>query len=163
MASNTISPPLTGYNPVLVLLPPREYMHRIDPFRRIHDKAGLRWPAHITLNFIEQERLAETIASLRGLLKDFQPFKLPLDKVDSFPMNGYDTVHLTIAQPEDQEDVQRLSRILSTAVGYRGRSFTPHLTLGQAPNRNGLEALQLLHVKAQRVLSNIKDLEWTVG
>ena len=157
------NPQQVGYNRVLVLLPPREFTHRVDSFRRVHDKSGLRWTAHITLNFLESERFTETIANIRGLLKDVQPFKLRLHKVDSFPMAVYDTVHLTVARSEDEKEVQQLWQILATAIGYRGRSFTPHLTLGQAPNRNGLEALQLLHAKAQRILSNVKDLDWTVG
>lgn len=160
---NTPPPPITGYNPVLVLLPPREYARRTDAFRRVHDKSGLRWTAHMTLMFVETQLLNEKMSALREALRNIQPFKLRLNKVDSFPMSGYDTVHLTTDHAEDQEDIQRLWNALATTTGYQGRSFTPHLTLGQAPNRNALEALQLLHVKAQHILANVKDLEWTVG
>jgi 2'-5' RNA ligase len=165
MAAIATQHPLVAHKTVLVLLPPREFAHRINPFRRVHDKSALRWTAHITLTFpfVEANFLPETVASLRGIVKDIQPFKLRLDKVESFSMSGYDTVHLTIAQQEDQRDVQRLWKTLANALGYRGRPFKPHMTLGQAPNRNNLESLQFLNAKAQRVLLSVKELDWTVG
>jgi 2'-5' RNA ligase len=165
MAAVVTQHPLVSHKTVLVLLPPREFAHRINPFRRIHDKSALRWTAHITLTFpfVDTKFLPETIASLRGTVKDIQPFKLRLDKVESFSMSGYDTVHLTIARQEDQRDVQRLWKTLADALGYKGRPFKPHMTLGQAPNRNNLEALEFLNAKAQRVLLSVKELDWTVG
>ena len=165
MAATASKPPLVAFNAALVLLPPREYAYRINPFRRTHDKSALRWTAHITLTFpfVESNHLPETVASLRNVVKDIQPFNLPLDKVDSFSMSSYDTVHLTTARQEDQQAVQSLWKTVANALGYRGRPFKPHLTLGQAPNRNNLEALQSLHAKAQKILLSVRELSWTVG
>lgn len=165
MATSTNKAPLAAYNTALVLLPPREMTHRINPFRAIHDKSGLRWTAHITtiFPFVEEEYLPDTVNMLREVVKDIQPFKLSLDTVHKFSIRDYDTVHLTVGRKEDQREVQHLWKVISTALGYKGRPFVPHMTLGQAPNKNNVEAQQFLNAKAQRILESVKGIDWTVG
>jgi 2'-5' RNA ligase len=165
MATSANKPPLVAYNTALVLLPPREYAHRINPFRYIHDKSGQRWTAHITtiFPFVEDVYLPETANMLREVVRDIKPFKLSLDSVHKFSIRDYDTVHLTVGRKEDQRDVQQLWKAISTALGYKGRPFIPHMTLGQAPNRGNAEALHLLNQKAQRILESVKELDWIVG
>lgn len=165
MATSGPKAPLTAYNTALVLLPPREFAHRVAPFRAVHDKAGTRWPAHITtiFPFVEETNLPETVDMLREVVRDIVPFTLKIDAVNKFSMRDYDTVHLTVGRPQAQVDVQHLWKSISAALGYKGRPFVPHVTLGQASNRSNPEALQFLNAKAQDILASVKDLEWIVG
>jgi 2'-5' RNA ligase len=157
--------PLVAYNTVLVLIPPPEITYRLNPFRRVHDKAGIRWTTHITMMcpFVEEVHLPDAVERLRAAVGSLKPFRLRLDKVDKFSMKGYDTVHLTVSQKEDQEEVQQLWKVMADILGYNGRAFIPHLTVGQAPNRGNTEALQLLLSKAEKILESVKDIDWTVG
>ncbi|KAG8821578.1 hypothetical protein FRC19_007592 [Serendipita sp. 401] len=160
--------PLIAYNNVLVLLPPREVAHRLNPFRAVHDKAGIRWTAHITLlfPFVADSHLQSTLDILRPLVATVKPFKLTLDGVDRFSKPSGDTVHLTAGKKnkEENDNVQRLWKIVSGACGYKGRPFVPHMTLGQAPNQGrDIEALQFLNQKADSIWRSVKDIEWIVG
>lgn len=160
-----IKAPLVAFNTVLVLIPPPEISYRLNSFRVVHDKSAERWTSHITMMcpFVKEVDLSNTIELLRETVGSLKPFKLRLDKVDKFSMKGYDTVHLTVGQKEDQEDVQQLWKTLATLLGYSGRPFVPHLTVGQAPNRGNTEAHELLLSKAEKLLESVKEVEWTVG
>jgi 2'-5' RNA ligase len=158
-------PPLNAFNTALVLMPPREIALRLNPFRITHDKAGLRWPAHITMifPFVEPMYLPETISNLREAVKTIQPFQLRLDKVGKFPKRDYDTVHLTIGKKSDQQNIQNLWKALAITVGYQGRPFAPHLTLGQASTKRGTDSLQFLSERSELMLERVKNLDWQVG
>jgi endonuclease/exonuclease/phosphatase family metal-dependent hydrolase len=70
-----------------------------------------------------------------------------------------DTVHLA---PGDSTLICALWNVLSNEVGYKGRPFAAHLTVGQA-SRKSQDALNFLNTKARALCDAIADLEWTVG
>lgn len=118
---------------------------------------------HITLlfPFVGDEHLSATIELLRHALSvsSIKPFPFKLDRVGYFRQSAVDTVHLA---PGDPTQIRALWTILSNAVGYKGRPFASHLTVGQA-SRKSPDALNFLNTKARALCSAIADLEWTVG
>lgn len=178
MASAATTAPLSSYSNALVLLPPRAYAERINPFRMVHDKvcnsfilfdgplmstsqAGARWTAHITMvfPFVADEHLSAAVANLKAALATTTPFSLSLNKVDRFRQSAVDTIHLA---PSDPSRVTALWSILAKTVGYTGRPFAPHLTVGQAA-RKSPEACQWLQSKAEAIRDSLDGLEWSVG
>ncbi|KIK52687.1 hypothetical protein GYMLUDRAFT_64131 [Collybiopsis luxurians FD-317 M1] len=151
---------LTANRTALVLVPPKEFAERLNPFRLVHDKAAPRWTAHITLHFsfVDVPNFPASVAAIEHGLSQIEPFSFKLDGVGSFSLSGYETVHLSIS---DDANIQRVWSVIAKALNYSGRSLTPHVTLGQAPHNNP-EALASLRRKAQRLLESVGELEWPV-
>jgi endonuclease/exonuclease/phosphatase family metal-dependent hydrolase/2'-5' RNA ligase len=110
---------------------------------------------------VNDEHLSATIELLRHALSvsSINPFPFRLDRVGYFRQSAVDTVHLA---PADPTQIRALWTVLSNAVGYKGRPFAAHLTVGQA-SRKSQDALRFLNTKARALCGAIADLEWTVG
>ena len=107
------------------------------------------------------EHLSATIELLRHALSvsSINPFPFKLDRVGYFRQSAVDTVHLA---PSDPTQIRTLWTVLSNQVGYSGRPFAAHLTVGQA-SRKSQDALNFLNTKARAICSATVDLEWIVG
>lgn len=107
------------------------------------------------------EHLSATIELLRHALSvsSINPFPFKLDRVGYFRQSAVDTVHLA---PGDPTQIRALWTVLSNQVGYKGRPFAAHLTVGQA-SRKSPDALNFLNTKARALCDAIADIEWTVG
>ena len=107
------------------------------------------------------EHLSATIELLRHTLSvsSINPFPFKLDRVGYFRQSAVDTVHLA---PSDPTQIRALWTVLSNEVGYKGRPFAAHLTVGQA-SRKSQDALNFLNTKAHALCGAIADIEWTVG
>ncbi|KAJ7600539.1 hypothetical protein C8J56DRAFT_813343 [Mycena floridula] len=151
---------LSSYQTALVLLPPASIAERLNPFRLIHDKSAARWTAHITLQFpfVEGETFSDTVANLGQIATEIQPFSFRLDKVGTFSLAGYESVHLTTS---DDAPLQALWAPLAKALNYSGRPFKAHVTVGQASYKSP-EAIQSLLNKAKLLLDSVSSLEWPV-
>ena len=107
------------------------------------------------------DHLSATIELLRRALSvsSVNPFPFKLDRVGYFRQSAVDTVHLA---PSEPTQIRALWTVLSNEVGYKGRPFAAHLTVGQA-SRKSQDALDFLNTKARALCDAITDLEWTVG
>lgn len=107
------------------------------------------------------EHLSATIELLRRALSisSINPFPFKLDRVGYFRQSAVDTVHLA---PSDPTQIRALWTVLSSAVGYKGRPFAAHLTVGQA-SRKSQDALDFLNLKARALCGATTGLEWIVG
>lgn len=85
--------------------------------------------------------------------------------VGRFAKPSGDTVHLCPGKgiKSQEENIQRLWKAVASAVGYKGRAFVPHMTIGQAPNSGDQHALEFLNTKADALLESVKDIKWTLG
>ena len=110
---------------------------------------------------MDDEHLSATIELLRRALSvsSINPFPFKLDRVGYFRQSAVDTVHLA---PDNPTQIRALWTVLSNAVGYKGRPFAAHLTVGQA-SRKSPDAVNFLNTKARALCGAIADLEWTVG
>ena len=110
---------------------------------------------------MSDEHLPATIERLRHALSvsSINPFPFKLDQVGYFRQSAVDTVHLAASDPTR---IRALWTVVSKEVGYKGRPFAAHLTVGQA-SRKSPDALNFLNTKARALCDTIADLEWTVG
>lgn len=153
---------LDCFSTALVLLPPPSIQSRINALRIANDKSYPRWTSHITLifPFVRPEHLHTTIASIQRAVSeaDLKSFDINLDITNQFPGRGYDTIYHSPSGVGCNE-TQRLWTVLAETLGYSGRPFIPHLTLGQAFSK---EDAQLLHGKG-RALVLREPIFWTVN
>ncbi|TDL29620.1 hypothetical protein BD410DRAFT_32147 [Rickenella mellea] len=144
--------PLDCYSTALVLIPSSEIQSRLNILRSANDKSFPRWTSHITLiyPFVQPNRLQHTLSGIRNAItrQSVQPFELELDHIDRFKAREYDTIYVAPSNAT-RESVHHLWSTLADVVGYQGRAFVPHLTIGQARNnRDG----QLLDAKGKQIL-----------
>lgn len=162
--------PLDSFANALVLLPPPSIQGRVNALRCANDKSHPRWTAHLTLvfPFVGAEHLPNVLSHLRSELAraQLQPFPICIDAVGRFRQRDYETVYLGASKdagatgaPSRNGGLHELWTLLANGVGYKGRPFVPHMTLGQTSHRN--EDIQLLESKARRLLA-AGPLEWTV-
>ncbi|KAF8517850.1 hypothetical protein JB92DRAFT_3095335 [Gautieria morchelliformis] len=160
MASSTPPVPrLSSWSTALVILPPAHIQALINPLRSANDKSFPRWTSHLTFvyPFVEPPALPTACSLIREALAkaNIQPFSFKLDKVGNFEQRYYDTVFLG---PSQASNVHRLWDVVSSAVGYSGRPFVPHLTLGQTQSRDRSSAF--LRRKGELLLEQV--VEWDV-
>lgn len=159
---------LDSFSAAIVLLPPPSIQTRLNLFRSANDKSSSRWTAHITLvfPFVNPEHISTVLPSLKSAIDaaKLNPFPICLDKVDRFRQRDYDTVYLGQTSGPNgsvgNEEVHRLWAVLAETLGYKGRTFVPHLTLGQC-SHNSRDA-ELFQSKCQRVLHG-GPVYWTVS
>ena len=110
---------------------------------------------------MEDEHLSATIELLRRALSvsSINPFPFKLDRIGYFRQSAVDTVHLA---PGDPTQIRALWTVLSKEVGYKGRPFAAHLTIGQA-SRKSPDGLDFLNTRARALCDATSDLEWIVG
>ncbi|KZT35560.1 hypothetical protein SISSUDRAFT_1064361 [Sistotremastrum suecicum HHB10207 ss-3] len=160
MASYQSKFALDSYSTAVVVIPPEPLQARINILRGAHDKSCPRWTAHFTLlfPFVSESNLSDATVALRNALEkaEIQPFDVTLDHVNSFSQRSYDTVYLA---PSTPDDLRRVWNPIAQAFGYKGRSFVPHLTLGQAEKNS--ESSDFLRRKGNNLIKS--DLSWSVG
>ena len=153
---------LNSFSTALVLLPPPMIQSRVNAVRTANDKSYPRWTSHITLTFpfVQPDYLDTAITSIQQAVSKAQlnPFSLQLDTTGQFRGRGYDTVYLSPSSVGCDE-LNRLWAVLAETLGYSGRAFVPHMTLGQAYRK---EDAALLHAKGQRLVQR-EPLRWTVN
>ncbi|KAJ7123747.1 hypothetical protein C8R44DRAFT_875908 [Mycena epipterygia] len=152
---------LSAYKSALVLIPPRKFAERLNPFRLVHDKSAPRWSAHITLHFsfVEVPSFPDVVATIERRISQMKPFSFKFDHVGSFALQGYETVHLGTS---DDANLKELYSIITEEMSFSaGRPFTPHLTVGQASHASP-GAIESLRRKAQGLLESVSSLEWPV-
>ncbi|SHG22896.1 poly(A) polymerase [Streptoalloteichus hindustanus] len=121
-------------------LPPTEVTDAVDGVRRRHDPAFDRWPAHVNLlfGFVPEAEFDRAVALLAEEATGLRPFTARLDGVRSF---DHGTVWLDPAAdgPEPWAALRNALARRFPGCQDRGRSFTPHLTVGRAvdPGRLG--------------------------
>lgn len=162
-------PVLDSLSTALVLLPPPAIQVRVNGLRVANDKSYPRWTAHVTLifPFISRERLPLQLDSLRKAVRvaGLKPFQICLDAVGHFRQRDYDTVYLGQTQTgtdcsSGYEEVHALWRVLAQALGYQGRDFIPHMTLGQTSHKPA--DIQTLQSKGELLLIGGAPT-WTVN
>ena len=82
------------------------------------------------------------------------PFSFELDRVGKYEGRNYDTIYLGPSRPSD---VHRLWNV-SSAVGYAGSPFVPHLTLCQGRPQDDFSAF--LQAKTGLLLEQV--IQWDV-
>jgi 2'-5' RNA ligase/endonuclease/exonuclease/phosphatase family metal-dependent hydrolase len=152
--------PLNSYTTALVILAPPHLHPAINAIRATNDKSYPRWQPHLTLifPFAAPEHLPLAISRLRESLAEAkaEAFRLRLDSVARFQQRNYDTVYLG---PSHDAEIRKVWNVAAGTMGYTGRDFVPHLTLGQSPTQQ--QSLDFLGRKAEK-LKDSGTLEWVV-
>lgn len=103
-----------------VILAPPQLAERVEPWRRQHDPAWGRWPAHLTLLHPAPEQPDYQAVALQ--LADTARFRLRLSRLERFSQG----LVCWCPDPAHDDPLRRLRH----ALGGRG-PYQPHLTLGK--------------------------------
>lgn len=154
-------PPHLSYKSALVLLPPSSIEAPIEALRRKHDRNFQRWPPHINLiyPFLNEPSASSKVikARIQEALRSVKPIQLRLSSTGNF-LHSKSSATVWIS-PEDSSDpecpmLRNLQAKLQTTFSECNadqRSFTPHLSIGQARGERGANALEL---EASRVMTD---------
>jgi 2'-5' RNA ligase/endonuclease/exonuclease/phosphatase family metal-dependent hydrolase len=104
------------------------------------------------------ENLSQVAETLRSALASSEPFRIKLDKVARFSTRDYETVHLGTSNPAQ---AQALWSTVIKAMKHKtnGRSYIPHMTLGQT-TRNS-DSIAFLTEKGNKLIER-HDISWLV-
>lgn len=136
------------YTTAVVLVPPQDVWSPIQAIRQRHDRNALRWMPHITLlyPFAPRAAFAEVMPALEAACVSARPFAVALTRFGVFT-HGRRGATLYLA-PEPSEPLVALQTGLWQALpAYddtrrHPNGFTPHLSVGQAPERAAAQALR---------------------
>jgi 2'-5' RNA ligase/endonuclease/exonuclease/phosphatase family metal-dependent hydrolase/uncharacterized protein (UPF0248 family) len=154
---------LSSSQTALALVLPDELCQGVNEFRRKHDKAYGKWPAHINIlyPFIPSHRLEAALELLLKCLADDVRGKIEIncDELGLFKHKKSGTLFL---QPDEQstDRLSKLRRSLTAALGCKESDgthdgeFRPHMTLGQSDLSQ--QARASLQIKAQ----DLVGLKW---
>ena len=131
----------------LLIVPPKDVQVFSFPLREEYDNAAFNKnvPAHMTLlyPFVAPEIVDDAIEKLNTACKEYQPFKVTLDRYGSFE----DAIFL---EPSDPEPVIKLHHYLAQVfpdypvyAGEHGPDLHPHLTLARFENPGQVEEVVL--------------------
>lgn len=150
------------YQSAVVIIPPDHLWPPIQLIRQKYDRHAARWMPHITLlyPFRLREEFEALAFQFSRVGKDIDPFKIELA---NFCFTEHNPRSYTIwLAPEPREKLVWLQTILQSLVPdcddiiRRYGTFTPHLSIAQAPGK--MEILKL-----QRLLQeNWQPLSFTV-
>jgi len=134
----------------VVLIPPRDVWPPIQAIRAEHDRHYRRWMPHVTLlyPFRPRDDWAAVLEPLSGACARIEPFEVRLTAFARFRHRGSQTLWLV---PEPKAQLVALHTALWRAVPgcddtrQRGGGFTPHLSVGQAPDAQAEALLARLY------------------
>jgi 2'-5' RNA ligase len=146
-----------SHQAALVLLPSSDIVGPIDAVRRVHDKQFHRWPAHINLLFpfissaskpSEQEGPVAVLNQdihlrIQRVTRNIQPFRISLN-AESPGVFHHTQKSKTVWLGSTSQSVKELQAALQAEfldVRADRRPFTPHLSVGQARNQDGVDKL----------------------
>ena len=156
----------------LALVPPLRIQELLFPTRNIHDRSSSRYPAHITLPFIEPSDIGATVKELRKTFST-QPltsFNLEFESTPGVFRGRKECIIHLLPTTESTRNIRELWLRISRAVdpNYREdarRPFAPHLTLGQAPH--DAVSISLLEDGAKRIMEALAAIQtedgWTIS
>lgn len=132
----------------VVLVPPQDLWPPIQAIRQRHDRNARRWMPHITLlyPFAPRAAFAEVMPALEAAGASARPFEVALTRFGVFT-HGRRGATLYLA-PEPSEPLVALqARLWQALPAYddtrrHPNGFTPHLSVGQAPERAAAQALR---------------------
>ncbi len=154
-------PEMKTHQTAVVLIPPLELWEPIQQIRRRYDRQFKRWMPHITLlyPFRPEAMFAEIGGALEKRCATIDPFEIELVPVRFFEHNHRSyTMWLS---PEPSERVIRLQAMLLECapdcndVNLYATSFLPHLSVGQARNRDELEE------RMERIRTSLAPIRFT--
>jgi len=156
----------------LALVPPLRIQAFLFPTRNIHDRSSSRYPAHITLPFIEPSDIGATITELRKTFsaQPLTPFNLEFESTPGVFRGRKECIIHLLPATESTRNIRELWLRISRVVdpNYREdarRPFAPHLTLGQAPH--DADAISRLEDGAKRILEALEAMQteggWTIS
>ena len=117
----------------LAFVLPERYGSKVEPIRRSHDKAYVRWMPHINFLFpFFPERTLDSVAErLTKDLANVPAFILNLDEIGFFPIGYENTYHLSASDSSQMKALYDSVRKTLHEFKQAKRDFHPHLTLGQ--------------------------------
>jgi len=147
-----------------VVVPPEDVCEAIQAIRRRYDRQFRRWMPHVTLiyPFRPREAFDEVASLLRVACAEMDTFEATLADFRFFE-HGPASCTLWLV-PEPAERFCALHRILSNAMREitepPGRTtFTPHLSVGQAPGRAAaMELVERLRMEWRPVRFAVSDV-----
>ena len=140
-------PAALTHKTAVVLIPPEDVWEQIQALRRRYDRHVARWMPHVTLlyPFRPVTEFAAALPTLEAACRACPPFEVELAQFRFFA-HGARGFTMWLAPEPRAELVQLHAALLAvapecddTARGPQG--FTPHLSVGQAPDRRTLDAL----------------------
>lgn len=141
-------PPRKTHHTAVVLIPPPSTWPPIQAIRKRYDRQVRRWMPHINLlyPFRPPEAWPALLKSIAERIRPLLPFTVRLSEIRYFRhRSGRCTLWLA---PEPRETLDALQQALLAVVPdcddvrrFRG-GFTPHLSIGQAPDAATCVALQ---------------------
>lgn len=131
----------------VVVIPPDSVWGPIQQIRKRHDRQFRRWMPHINLvyPFRPEGEFDSLEPGFRRVCSEVLPFDLRLEEVHSFGHRGGH--HTLWLEPRPASTLTGLREALAGVVpdcedlDRFPSGFTPHLSLGQARGRAGLETL----------------------
>jgi 2'-5' RNA ligase/endonuclease/exonuclease/phosphatase family metal-dependent hydrolase/uncharacterized protein (UPF0248 family) len=154
---------LSSSQTALALVLPDEISPSVNQFRKRHDKAYGKWPAHINIIYpfvpVHQLEAALTLVQ-KCLAEDARgSIEVSCDDLDVFKHRKSATLFL---QPDEKstERLSKLRKVLTSALGCKESDgthdgeFRPHMTLGQSDLSS--RAIDALITKAQ----SLTGLKW---
>lgn len=158
-----------SYKSALALIPPASMTTPIEEVRRVHDRHFARWPPHINLLYPFLAAPSEAVAQgedpvyrlkhdirlrIEKATRNMKPFpeSLSADSVGTFFMETTKTKPVWLG-PTTQS-IQTLQAALQaefTECDFEKRTYTPHLSIGQAESKDAAAAL------SAEVRKNVSD------
>eukprot|EP00732_Lithocolla_globosa_P007142 Lithocolla_globosa_v1_NODE_8804_length_780_cov_23.772414.p1 type:complete len:183 gc:universal NODE_8804_length_780_cov_23.772414:89-637(+) len=154
-----------AFHSAVVISPPQSQWSGIQSIRQKHDKAFHRWPPHINMlwPFSEPSDYATTVPQLTQALASFPPFTLRFDTFKTFQSKKSSVVWLSPSTAD--QNVHALQRVMQVAfpqyddVSKKSEDgFSPHLTVGQWPNKDVPSALAKLNGSFEPVEWEVKEV-----
>lgn len=133
-----------SYQTAIVIIPPAEIQEPIQSIRSQFDSRFRRWMPHITLlyPFVPIEKLNEAVTLLKQHTWKQEPFQVTLNEIKYFRHKHHYTIWFEpIPAGPLIQLVRELNQIFpeyNDTSRYR-KGFTPHLSLGQAKNKEELK------------------------
>ncbi|MFG2330559.1 RNA repair domain-containing protein [Streptomyces sp. NPDC048604] len=138
-------------------LPPEELWPPIQHIRRTHDRQIRRWPPHVNVlfGFVPEGQFGRALPLVAAAVAETPPFTARLAGVHWFGHREDATVWLdpAAAGPEPWARLRDSLELRFPLCGGSSHGFTPHLSLGRAPDPHPLvrEAEALLAPMTARV------------